>query len=151
VLGKICGVTAIDHSFQAPYVHATLEQYDKQDAEHPTPVWAWHGTTMENLERILSHGFALTPVPAHGRAFGHGIYFASLPNFSMSCARGADDGYQHFLLCQVYVRNLKYFTRDKANQFPHAEGKSIGGTIVMWQERVNLTVLPRYIVSMSMR
>ena len=108
----------------------------------------------ENLERILSHGFALTPVPAHGRAFGHGIYFASLPNFSMSCTMQgprADDGYQHVLLCQVYVRNLKSFTRDKANQFPHAEGKSIGGTIVMWQERVNLTVLPRYIVSMSMR
>lgn len=148
---KIRGVTVIEKSFQTHNVQATLERYKKQDGQHPNPVWAWHGTSLENIQRILSHGFAVTPTG--GRSYGHGIYFATEKNFytSQGYARCGKDGHSHVLPCQVYARNLESSMSLGGAQFqgrnPRAEGKKNGGMIVTWQQRVNLTVLPRFIVS----
>lgn len=103
---SIAAVTEIKSSFQTHYVEATLQHYKAQDAKHPFPMFEWHGAPLENLERILSHGFALTPVPISGRVYGNGIYFAMHQAFETSrkYALPAPDGHRHILLCQIYAR-----------------------------------------------
>ena len=51
---KICGLTAIELSFQTHYVQATLEQCKSQDAQRPNPVWRGTALLWKTLSAFCS-------------------------------------------------------------------------------------------------
>jgi len=87
--------------------------------------------------------------------YGHGIYFAMHQAFETSrkYALPAPDGHRHILLCQIYARKVEPLTDYMNTQFqgkdPRAEAATGKGIIVVWGARVNLVVLPKYIVSVT--
>jgi len=56
--------------------------------EHPT-IFAWHGSPLKNWHSIIREGltFSMTHIP-HGRAYGHGVYFAKEFNTSLGYSGG---------------------------------------------------------------
>ena len=77
-----------------------------QQQHYQTPVqpkWVWYGADLDTLDKILQHGFAVTPSPTHGRVLGHGIYLAKDVSESLCFARRKGDNQQHVLLCELYV------------------------------------------------
>ncbi len=58
----------------------------------------FHGTHNANIRHILNTGLICPRTPAHGRMFGHGIYFAGLASKSGGyCTAGSDVPHMMFL------------------------------------------------------
>lgn len=50
--GDVVGITSIDFSHQSQYRSLIM---------NVSPRWAWHGTSLDSISKILSHGFLVPP------------------------------------------------------------------------------------------
>lgn len=77
----------------------------------------FHGTALENMEKIIDGGFKL---PSHAGMFGKGVYFAHTPlkSWRYSAAKGTWRGSRsrYLLVCDVALGNVKKIHR-AANAF----------------------------------
>ncbi|GAQ90707.1 hypothetical protein KFL_006760050 [Klebsormidium nitens] len=70
-------------------------------------VRCWHGSTVNNIEKIAQHGFGIFSYAENGRLYGNGVYLGASVAVSNDYAKPDAKGTRHMLLCKAALGKLE--------------------------------------------
>ncbi|KAI4321469.1 hypothetical protein MLD38_034844 [Melastoma candidum] len=122
----------------------------------PNVVYAWHGTSAENVSSILAYGFGLLSDASKQGGCGIGVYFSPVqfPQLSAMHAEPDDTGEKHIILCRVILGKSERVLPGCKQSHPSCQNFDSGvddpsnpKQYVLWFSNVNNCVLPECVVS----
>nr|GLL22363.1 probable inactive poly [ADP-ribose] polymerase SRO5 isoform X1 [Ipomoea trifida] len=130
---------------------------EKKNGGSANVEFAWYGaSSMDEINAILSHGFAPKINNAGSYSHGHGIHLCP-SNFSLGCLKSAvadENGVRHLLLCRVILGKMEVVPPGSGQWHPSSEEFDSGvddsvspRKYIMWSTNMNTHILPQYVVS----
>lgn len=119
-------------------------------------VFAWHGTTKNDVFHILARGFGRPSKVSGSWAHGDGVYFspARLPHLSDMLSDMDDNGEKHLVFCRVVLGNLEKTEAGSQQCEPSSPAFDSGADdllnpkwYIVWSANMNTHILPECIVS----
>lgn len=119
--------------------------------------FGWHGTSANNISKIISHGFGLSESRQLGiSSHGLGVHLSPphSPYASALLSEADEDGERHVVLCRVIMGNVERIEAGSNQDRPSNEGFDTGVDdpvnpkwYVVWRSNMNTHIIPEYVVS----
>ncbi|KAK8537272.1 hypothetical protein V6N12_043440 [Hibiscus sabdariffa] len=116
--------------------------------------YAWYGASRDEICEIVTHGFSWRSKAGGG---SHGISLSPAKHLLDSVLSSTVDesGLRHLLLCRVILGKQEVVTGDSSDQFHPISSEFDSGVddisaptkYIIWNSRLNFSILPCYIVS----
>ncbi|XP_057469733.1 probable inactive poly [ADP-ribose] polymerase SRO3 isoform X1 [Actinidia eriantha] len=156
-------ITSIYRCFRSdPLNEARYEAFQKQTEStkaargNPKTSFAWYGTSAEEVQSILSHGFGVPSKISGSEAHGVGIYLSPVrsPLASSRLSDVDSNGEKHVILCRVILGKCEKVEAGSLQMYPSSVDFDTGVDdlenpkwYVVWCANMHTHILPECVVS----